>query len=167
MGAEKARWWGINPSHTEFEHQWAVGASLIMRRRQIQQSKTEVTVAHLFLKFSALSGLLAVALGAFGAHALKNRLDEYAQGVYQTAVLYQFVHTLALLACALLMLFASKSQALTVAGMAFMLGIVIFSGSLYGLSLSGVRILGAITPIGGLAFIIGWAALFIAAFQLS
>lgn len=123
-------------------------------------------MAHLFLKFSALSGLLAVALGAFGAHALKNRLDEYAQSIYQTAVLYQFVHTLALLACALFMLFIGKSQALTVAGIAFILGIMIFSGSLYGLSLSGVRILGAITPIGGLAFIIGWAALFIAAFQI-
>lgn len=123
-------------------------------------------MAHLFIKFSALSGLLAVALGAFGAHALKNRLDEYAQSIYQTAVLYQFVHTLALLACALFMLFIGKSQALTVAGIAFILGIMIFSGSLYGLSLSGVRILGAITPIGGLAFIIGWVALFIAAFQI-
>lgn len=124
-------------------------------------------MAAFFLKFSAFSGMLAVMLGAFGAHALKGRLDEYAQGIYQTAVLYQFIHTLALLACALLLLLTSKSNALHTAGFAFIAGILIFSGSLYGLSLSGVKILGAVTPIGGLAFIIGWIALFIAAFQIN
>lgn len=123
-------------------------------------------MARFFLQFSALSGLLAVALGAFGAHALNNRLDAYAKGIYQTAVHYQFVHTLALLACGLLLLSVKKSSALRVAGSAFMVGIVLFSGSLYWLSLSGITILGAVTPLGGLAFIIGWAALFYATFRI-
>lgn len=123
-------------------------------------------MAKLFLQISAISGFLAVALGAFGAHALKNRLDDYAQGIYQTAVQYQFVHTLALLACALLMLYWQKSTALLVAACAFIVGILVFSGSLYVLSLSGIRWLGAITPIGGLGFLLGWAALFWAAIRV-
>lgn len=120
-------------------------------------------MAKLFIQISAISGFLAVALGAFGAHALKNRLDAYAQGIYQTAVHYQFVHTLALLACALLMLHWQKTTSLMVSATAFAVGIVIFSGSLYILSLTGIRWLGAVTPIGGAAFLLGWGALLWAA----
>lgn len=120
----------------------------------------------IFIQISALSGLLAVALGAFAAHALKSRLDEYAQGIFQTAVHYHFIHTLALLACAILLLHWPKSIALLVAACAFIIGIMLFSGSLYTLSLTGIRGLGAITPFGGVAFIVGWAALFLAAYRL-
>jgi len=120
----------------------------------------------IFIQISALSGLLAVALGAFAAHALKNRLDEYAQGIFQTAVNYHFIHTLALLACAILLLHWPKSTALLVAACAFIIGIMLFSGSLYTLSLTGIRGLGAITPFGGVAFIVGWTALFLAAYRL-
>src|SRR5690554_6601191 len=120
----------------------------------------------IFIQISALSGLLAVALGAFAAHALKNRLDEYAQGIFQTAVNYHFIHTLALLACAILLLHWPKSTALLVAACALIIGIMLFSGSLYTLSLTGIRGLGAITPFGGVAFIVGWTALFLAAYRL-
>jgi uncharacterized membrane protein YgdD (TMEM256/DUF423 family) len=120
---------------------------------------------NVFLKFAAISGFLSVALGAFGAHGLKKRLSEDMLAVYQTGVEYQFMHTLALLAVSLFILHWGKSTALTIAGFSFIAGIIIFSGSLYALSLSGIKILGAITPIGGLAFLIGWASLLVAAFK--
>lgn len=120
-------------------------------------------MAKLFLMISAVSGFLAVALGAFGAHGLKKRLTPDMLDVYQTAVSYHFTHTLALLACALLMMHWQKTTSLVISASAFAIGIVIFSGSLYVLSISGIRWLGAITPIGGVAFMIGWAGLFWAA----
>lgn len=122
--------------------------------------------ASIFLLIAALSGLVAVALGAFGAHGLKGFLAPYLMDVYQTGVQYQFYHTLALLLVAVLALHNSI-RALTVAGWCFTLGIVLFSGSLYLLALSGTHWLGAVTPIGGLAFLVGWAALAYAAIQLS
>jgi uncharacterized membrane protein YgdD (TMEM256/DUF423 family) len=117
-------------------------------------------VARSFLIIAAGSGFLSVALGAFGAHALRGRLDGYAQSVFDTAVQYHFVHTLALLAVALLCRdTVSPSRWLTVSGAAFTVGLLIFCGSLYLLSVTGQRWLGAITPLGGLAFLVGWAAL--------
>ncbi len=100
---------------------------------------------------------LAVGMGAFGAHGLRNRLDAYSMSVYEKAVFYHFIHALAILLVALL----ARTSVITVAGQArvgwlLLIGIIIFSGSLYALAVTGVRILGAITPIGGLAFIIGW-----------
>lgn len=118
-----------------------------------------------FMPIAAASGLLAVALGAFGAHTLKGRLSADMQAVYQTAVNYQFTHTLALLAVALLIMHGEESAALLTSGIAFCCGIVLFSGSLYLLSLNDMRWPGPITPIGGLAFMIGWGALFIATLQ--
>ncbi len=120
-------------------------------------------MAKLFVTLAACSGMLAVAFGAFGAHALKNRLDDYALGVYETAVQYHFYHSLALLAVGLLAIYQPQSALLRSSGWLFLVGLVIFSGSLYLLSLSGVRWLGAITPIGGLAFIAGWACLAVGA----
>jgi uncharacterized membrane protein YgdD (TMEM256/DUF423 family) len=109
-------------------------------------------------------GGLAVGLGAFGAHGLKDRLEAlHTAATYQTAVQYHFYHALALLAVALLALQGRPSGALAVAGWAFTAGVLVFSGTLYGLALSGIKWLGAITPIGGLAFIVGWAALAVAA----
>ncbi len=121
----------------------------------------------LFLLIASLSGFSAVAIGAFGAHALKARLDEYAMSVYQTGVEYHFYHSLALLAVALLSHWYPQSMALRISGYAFVIGLVLFSGSLYILSFTGIRWLGAITPIGGLSFMVGWFALAVAAWRLN
>ena len=123
-------------------------------------------MANLFLSLGALSGLLAVAFGAFGAHALRGRLDDYAMGVFETAVQYHFSHTLALVAVGLLALHQPHTALLRSSGWLFVLGLVLFSGSLYALSLSGIKWLGAITPLGGLAFIAGWACLAAAGWKL-
>ena len=114
--------------------------------------------AKLFLSIGAISGALSVMLGAFGAHGLKDKLSEKMLVNYMTGVEYHFYHTLALLAVGLLALHF-QSRLLTASGWAFTIGILIFSGSLYVLAMTGITKLGAITPIGGLAFIIGWILL--------
>lgn len=116
-------------------------------------------MAKLFIILASFSGMLAVTFGAFGAHALKGRLDDYALGVFETAVQYHFNHSLALLAVGILALSQPETALLKSSGWLFLLGIFVFSGSLYLLSITGVRWLGAVTPIGGLAFIAGWACL--------
>lgn len=118
-----------------------------------------------FLAMASVSGFLAVALGAFGAHGLKARLSDEMMAVYRTAVEYHFYHTLALLAVAVLLYAGFQSAALRVGGWLFAAGIIVFSGSLYALALSGIRVLGAVTPIGGLLFLAGWIALAVAAFR--
>lgn len=123
-------------------------------------------MARWFLILAALSGMLSVGLGAFGAHALKSRLDEYALSIYQSAVQYQFYHSLALLGVGLLCLWQPQSRLLLASGIAFLIGILVFSGSLYLLSFTGIRWLGAITPIGGLALIAGWVLLMVTAWGL-
>lgn len=105
---------------------------------------------------ASVSGFLAVGLGAFGAHALKDKLTADMQAVYHTGVQYHLTHTLALLAVAVLI---PRAPGAAAAGWCFLAGICLFSGSLYALALSGVRMLGAITPAGGLAFLAGWACL--------
>jgi uncharacterized membrane protein YgdD (TMEM256/DUF423 family) len=112
-----------------------------------------------FLLIGALAGFLGVAAGAFGAHGLRGRLSTEMLGVFETAVRYQMYHVFALLATAVLVGRVGDARLLVIAGWAFIAGIVIFSGSLYALALSGVSILGAITPIGGVAFLVGWASL--------
>ena len=116
-------------------------------------------MAKLFITLASLSGMLAVMLGAFGAHALRGKLDDYAQGVFETAVQYQFYHSLALLAVGVLAIYQPQTVMLKSSGWLFFIGILIFSGSLYTLSFTGLRWLGAITPLGGLALIAGWACL--------
>lgn len=123
-------------------------------------------MAKMFITLASLSGMLAVAFGAFGAHALKSRLDDYAMGVFQTAVQYHFYHSLALLVVGVIALNHPQAALLRSSGWLFALGIVVFSGSLYLLSFSGLRWLGAVTPIGGLAFIAGWACLAAASWKL-
>ncbi|WP_425392242.1 DUF423 domain-containing protein [Ekhidna sp.] len=118
-----------------------------------------------FLIFSSISGMLAVAFGAFGAHALKDKLQsEGTLDTYQTAVQYQFYHTLALFGIAILMM-KTQSQWLNYAGYSMVFGILIFSGSLYILCFTGMKWLGAITPIGGLLFIAGWVFLLLTALK--
>jgi len=107
---------------------------------------------------AAISGFLSVALGAFGAHSLKNILDEYGKSIYEKAVTYQMFHTMGLFAVGLLQMFL-KNTSLSISGWSFLTGIFLFSGSLYLLALTGFTWLGAITPLGGIAFLIGWAFL--------
>lgn len=117
-----------------------------------------MNAARLFLLLGAGYGLLGVALGAFGAHALRGRLSPELLAVYHTGVQYQFYHAFALLVVGLLCT-VRPGPGLGVAGWCFAAGVLLFSGSLYLLALSGTRWLGAITPVGGLLFLAGWAAL--------
>ena len=109
------------------------------------------------LIFGASAGLLAVALGAFAAHGLEKRLDEKALAWIETGVRYQMWHALALLGCAALMA-ARPGPGLAVAAIAWAVGIVLFSGALYALALTGIRTFAHVAPLGGTAFIVGWAA---------
>lgn len=110
------------------------------------------------IRTAAALGFLGVALGAFGAHYLKARVDASLLAVYQTGVLYHLVHALALLALALYG--RSSGQSVQAVGACFLAGVALFSGSLYALAFTGIRAFGAITPLGGLAFLAGWALLF-------
>jgi uncharacterized membrane protein YgdD (TMEM256/DUF423 family) len=111
----------------------------------------------------ALSNALCVGLGAFGAHALKDLLEKNGYlKTYETAVQYHFVHSLALLLVGILVLKFEMHPYFRWSGALFMAGIILFSGSLYALSISGIKILGAITPFGGLSFILGWIFLALA-----
>lgn len=111
----------------------------------------------------ALMGFVGVGLGAFGAHALRGRLSPEMLAIFETAVRYQMYHAIALLAVAAMMS-RIDGRSVVIAGWSFIAGILIFSGSLYALALTGVTMLGAITPLGGLALLAGWVALAIAAF---
>lgn len=115
-----------------------------------------------FLIFGALCGALGVALGAFGAHALQTRLSPERQHTFETGVRYQMYHALALLLTAVLAGSGSDNSLTSLAGWLFFIGILLFPGSLYLLVLSERRWLGAIAPLGGLAFIAGWVCLFLA-----
>ena len=115
--------------------------------------------ARLALVLGAVAMFVAVAAGAFGAHALKGRLAPDMAAVWQTAVTYQAWHALGLVDVGALRLHWPDRAGLGVAGWLFFAGVVLFSGSLYALALTGVRGFGAVTPIGGVAFLAGWAVL--------
>lgn len=108
---------------------------------------------------------LAVALGAFGAHALKERLNESQQKTYQTGIQYHLAHGLGLVLIGLYAGITDHPSMAILAGWFIVVGIVLFSGSLYALSLTGIRKLGAITPLGGVAFLAGWVLFIVAAAQ--
>lgn len=118
--------------------------------------------ARWLLAIGAFSAMLAVLFGAFGAHALRDRLGADLMAVYHTANQYHFYHSLGLILVGLLALQLPGSALLRWSGWTMLAGLLIFSGSLYLLSLTGVRWLGAITPIGGTAFIAAWALLALA-----
>ncbi|MEI7869777.1 MAG: DUF423 domain-containing protein [Candidatus Methylumidiphilus sp.] len=118
-----------------------------------------------FLLSSALAALLAVALGAFAAHGLRGRLDEHMMDVFQTGVRYHFFHALGLALIAVLAKHYPDSKKLCWAGWLMLAGMVVFSGSLYLLSLSGLTWLGMITPLGGLAFMAAWLLLAVFAYR--
>ena len=118
-----------------------------------------------FLMLAAFFGFTGVPLGAFAAHGLKNRLTPEYLAIFHTGVTYQLVHTLALLGVALLAT-QIPGRLVTWAGVSFAIGILLFSGSLYLLTMTGVSKLGIITPFGGLAFLAGWICLGLAAWRL-
>ncbi|WP_349736413.1 DUF423 domain-containing protein [Pseudomonas jessenii] len=118
-----------------------------------------------FLMLAAFFGFTGVGLGAFVAHGLKNRLTPEYLTIFHTGVTYQLVHTLALLGVALLAT-QIPGRLLTWAGASFAIGILLFSGSLYVLTLTGISKLGIVTPFGGLAFLAGWLCLGLAAWRL-
>lgn len=119
--------------------------------------------AKTWIMIGAISGLLSVALGAFAAHGLAEKLEPRLLEVFRTGAQYQMYHALALVAVGLWAV-QNPTGSASVAGWAFTIGSVIFPGTLYLLAVTGTRWLGAITPIGGLSFMIGWAALAYSAF---
>lgn len=123
-------------------------------------------MARFYLSCAAISGLIAVALGAFGAHGLRAYVAPELMAVWSTAVQYHFYHTLGLFGVAVLMLQWRDSRLLYWTGNLFVGGLIIFSGSLYLLTLTGMRWLGAVTPIGGVAFIGGWLLLTLFAWRV-
>ncbi len=124
-------------------------------------------MSQIFLSLGAILGGLSVVAGAFGSHALRERISERALLIFETGARYQMYHALALLVVALLLSRSdSPPPALLASGWLFIIGIAIFSGSLYALSLTDIKFLGAITPIGGAAFLAGWGALAFAAWTM-
>ena len=111
-----------------------------------------------YLMIGAISGCLVVVMGAFGAHTLKDILDDYGKSIYNKAVLYHMFHSIALLILGLINKIQPEIQ-LFIVGWSFLFGIILFSGSLYILAITGIKPLGMITPIGGILFIIGWVLL--------
>ncbi|SMF42468.1 DUF423 domain-containing protein [Paenibacillus barengoltzii] len=119
----------------------------------------------LLLTLGGILMFLAVALGAFGAHALKNRLTENRQKTYQTGIQYHIAHGIGLLLLGLTSAQLESESLIVLAGWFLLAGIILFSGSLYALSLTGIRKLGAITPLGGVSFLAGWVIFVIAVIQ--
>ncbi|MFY8272775.1 DUF423 domain-containing protein [Pseudoalteromonas sp. SSDWG2] len=120
-------------------------------------------MSQIFLLFGAIFAGLSVILGAFAAHGLKNRLSEYALGVFQTGVEYQMYHALGLILIGIL---AKLGMQFNLSGYFMIAGILLFSGSLYALALTGIKWFGPITPIGGLCFIVAWAAMIVKLLQM-
>lgn len=140
-------------------------ASMRGRRTIAIFNKVPEAMTRLFLICAGINGLLAVIIGAFGAHGLKGKISIEMMSAYNTGVQYQFYHTLALLALALYMAAVEQTRLLVMSCAFFILGTLAFSGSLYWLALGGPSWLGPITPLGGLCFMVGWVALIIYALQ--
>ncbi len=124
-------------------------------------------MTRIFLSLAAILGGLSVAAGAFASHALREKISDRSLEIFETGARYQMYHALALLLVALLLSRTESPPPILIAtGWLFIIGIAIFSGSLYALSLTGVKSLGAIAPLGGVAFIVGWGTLAFAAWSL-
>ena len=122
-------------------------------------------MAKWLLLLASLSGFTGVALGAFAAHGLRGKLSENLLNAFQTGVSYQLWHTMALIGVAVLLLRSPDSTLLKATGVLFALGIVLFSGSLYLLTLSGIGKLGMITPLGGVLWLVAWLCLGLAVWR--
>jgi uncharacterized membrane protein YgdD (TMEM256/DUF423 family) len=139
---------------------WQIRGHDMIRKTRVDRSGIVIEMdARLALTLAGICMFVAVAAGAFGAHALRGQLDPQMIAVWQTAVQYQAWHALALLGVGILLLHGPGKRGLAVAGWLFVAGIVLFAGSLYAVALTGVRGWGAVTPIGGVAFLAGWAVL--------
>ena len=123
-----------------------------------------MTLKIVFL-FAAFAGALGVVLGAFGAHSLRGSIEPRLMETFQTAVQYQLIHALALLMVSLTMGWLGQSLSFEISAYAFMAGVILFSGSLYGLVLTDMEWLGPVTPLGGLCLIVGWLALLVGGFR--
>ncbi len=134
-------------------------ACVFLPHSLVLSSENRSPMSRVFLTLGAINAFLCVALGAFGAHGLKQRLSTDMLTVYQTGVQYHFYHALGLIAVGLILLQLPASRLLTWSGWLMLAGIVLFSVSLYVLSLTGIRGLGIITPFGGVAFLSAWAML--------
>lgn len=119
----------------------------------------------LFIRLGSLNALIGVALGAFGAHGLKTKVAPEMLTVWNTAVQYHLIHALGLLLIGILYHLMPEAPLIKTAGWSILLGIILFSGSLYALVLTGTKPLGIITPIGGVAFLVGWLLLAVAAWR--
>ncbi len=120
----------------------------------------------IFLLLGSVNAFLAVALGAFGAHGLKSKVSSELLTTWQTGVLYHLTHALGLILIGVLIQLLPQASLLRTSGWLLLAGVVLFSGSLYLLVLSGIRPLGMITPFGGVAFLVGWLLLAMAAWNL-
>lgn len=118
-----------------------------------------------FMMIGSINAFLSVALGAFGAHILKAKIDSDMLAVYETGIQYHMMHALGLIAIALLADRLGQPRLVSAAGWLLLIGIILFSGSLYVLSISGIKVLGAITPFGGVSFLAGWLCVFLAAMK--
>jgi uncharacterized membrane protein YgdD (TMEM256/DUF423 family) len=130
------------------------------------QIKKQKFMTRIFLAIASMLGGISVVFGAFASHALRDRLSANSLAIWETGTKYQMYHALALMLVALLISRFPDSVLLVVAGYAFIVGTFIFSGSLYGLTLTGIKWLGAITPIGGMGLIIGWLCLALATWRI-
>ncbi len=118
-----------------------------------------------WIVIGSISGLISVAMGAFGAHALSETLDPKMLSVYHTAAQYEMYHALALVALGIWVAQHSAAPWISISGWSFTIGSILFSGSLYLLAITGIRWLGAITPAGGLLFMVGWATFAVSALK--
>jgi uncharacterized membrane protein YgdD (TMEM256/DUF423 family) len=124
-----------------------------------------MTTPKIWIFVGTLLAGTGVILGAFGAHALRQSLSERAMAVYQTGCQYQFIHALALILLGIWSASSQSNSLTTAAGWLFTVGTLLFSGSLYLLAITDIKILGAITPLGGLSFIAGWTCFAVAAWK--
>ena len=123
-------------------------------------------MTRIFLAIASMLGGISVVFGAFASHALKDRLSANSLSIWETGTKYQMYHALALMLVAILLSRFPDSILFAVAGYAFIIGTFVFSGSLYALTLTGIKWLGAITPIGGMAYIIGWLCLALGSWRI-
>lgn len=123
--------------------------------------------AKIVLVLAAVNGFFAVGLGAFGAHGLKNKIATNLFSAYETAVQYHFYHTLALFGVGLLLLHYGQKAWFQSSALLFLVGILLFCGSLYGMALGGPRWFGPITPVGGVFFLVAWASLIVGVLKQS
>ncbi|STX29296.1 Protein of uncharacterised function (DUF423) [Legionella beliardensis] len=132
----------------------------------MSHSTSQLRVFKFFMLIGSFSAMTATILGAFAAHALKTQFSDYQMQIFQTGIFYQFIHSFALLFVGII-LWQFNIRALQISGWLFIIGILLFSGSLYLMSLIQVKSIGLVTPFGGACFIIGWLLLTIGIYKLN